>query len=328
MILTYRGVQSSRKDLPAGSPQGAYLGGLIFIIKFNGAFLRPTIPRNHLLQNSSSVKVKFVDDGSAAASIDLEASLVPDDASRPKPVNFHERCGLILPPENNPLQYILMEAEEFTTANNMIINKKKTEAMMFSFSRKYDFPPEVKFSDGSVMNVVSVKTILGVQISDDLKWNNNTKFIVSKARSKIWILRRLLPLKLSHMELFDVYAKEVRSILEYAVPVWHSGLTRKQTSEIEGVQKLAFKIILREGYSTYERACAFFQSHTLEKRRQQLCLNFARKNLKSEKSFFTLHSNNLNLRNQKQKVKEFRCNTMRFQRSSLPYLSALLNSQN
>ena len=97
----------------------------------------------------------------------------------------------------------------------MIINKKKTEAMMFSFSRKFDFPPEVKFSDGSVMNVVSVKTILGVQISDDLKWNNNTKYIVSKARTKIWILRRLLPLKLSHMELFDVYAKEVRSILEY-----------------------------------------------------------------------------------------------------------------
>ena len=28
--------------------------------------------------------------------------------------------------------------------------------------------------------------------------------------------------------MFDVYIKEIRSILEFAVPVWHSGLTRKQ----------------------------------------------------------------------------------------------------
>ena len=32
MILTYRGEHSRLKDLPAGSPQGAYLGGLIFMI--------------------------------------------------------------------------------------------------------------------------------------------------------------------------------------------------------------------------------------------------------------------------------------------------------
>ena len=39
--------------------------------------------------------------------------------------------------------------------------------------------------------------------------------------------------KFTHYELYDVYQKEVRSVLEYAVPVWHSGLTQKQTSEIE-----------------------------------------------------------------------------------------------
>ena len=124
---------------------------------------------------------------------------------------------------------------------------------MFTFSRNYDFPPEIAFSDGSLLNVVSEKTILGVQISDDLKWKSNTSFIVSKARGKIWILRRLLPYNFSSLELFDVYIKEVRSILEYAVPVWHPGLTRKQSSEIEAVQKTSFKIILRQNYSNYNR---------------------------------------------------------------------------
>ena len=45
MFLTFNNIQSSQKPLPGGGPQGAYLGGLIFIIKYNGAFLRPPVPR-------------------------------------------------------------------------------------------------------------------------------------------------------------------------------------------------------------------------------------------------------------------------------------------
>ena len=36
MYLTYKGAQSSKKMLPGGGPQGAYLGGLIFIINTMG----------------------------------------------------------------------------------------------------------------------------------------------------------------------------------------------------------------------------------------------------------------------------------------------------
>ena len=326
MTLTYRGAQSSERVLPGGSPQGAFLGGLIFMIKFNGAFLRPPIPRNTLIKKAPSIAVKFVDDGTVAAGISLETCLVPDSSSRPKPLTFRERCGFVLPPENNPVQCLLEDTERFTKDNNMIINKKKTEAMLFSFSRKFDFPPELKFEDGSIMQTVTVKTILGVQISDDLKWKHNTNFIVSKARGKIWILRRLQPLNFSFSELFDVYIKEIRSILEYAVPVWHSGLTHKQSSEIEAVQKLAFRLILRQKYSDYNSACAFFATDTLERRRQDLCLRFARKNMSSSNSFFTIPNTNVNLRERKQN-NEFRCNTKRFQRSSLPFLASLINEK-
>ena len=41
MVLTYNNTKSSLKYLPGGGPQGAFLGGLIFMIKYNGAFLRP-----------------------------------------------------------------------------------------------------------------------------------------------------------------------------------------------------------------------------------------------------------------------------------------------
>ena len=237
MILTFKGAQSSRKRLPGGTAQGAYLGGLIFIIKFNGAFLRPSIPRNNLLHDASTESLKYIDDGTVAATINLTTYLIPDPILRQRPLSFRERCQLVLPAENNPLQYILTDTEEFAARNKMLINKKKTEVMMFSTSRKLDFPPELHFADHTIVQTTSEKTLLGVVITDDLKWKKNTEFIVSKAKRKIWILRRLHHLNLSIFDLYDVYTKEIRSLLEFAVPVWHSGLTRKQSASIEAVQK-------------------------------------------------------------------------------------------
>ena len=108
MYVTYNGAKSSMKMLPGGGPQGAYLGGIIFIIKYNGAFLRPPITR-HIqgpVTKWKAVKVKFVDDGTVAVSVDLKWCLVPDQVKRDRPINFHELTGHILPETNNLLQYM------------------------------------------------------------------------------------------------------------------------------------------------------------------------------------------------------------------------------
>ena len=45
MTMTFGKSTSSPRKLPGSTPQGALLGGLIFIVKYNGASLRPQIPR-------------------------------------------------------------------------------------------------------------------------------------------------------------------------------------------------------------------------------------------------------------------------------------------
>ena len=91
----------------------------------------------------------------------------------------------------------------------------------------------------------------------------------------------MVKLGLDIYQMFDVYCKEVRSILELAVPVWHPGLTKKNTDDIERVQRVAFKIILQNQYRSYSVACRAFSTLTLEQRRENLSLKFARTNLKS-----------------------------------------------
>ena len=328
MHLTFNGAQSTTKMLPGGGPQGAYLGGLIFIIKYNGAFLRPPIPRLIAgpVTSSKSEKVKFVDNGTIAVSVDLKACLAPDPVLRPRPLNYHERTGHILPSENNLLQYFIKDAEEFVLNNNMVINKRKTKVISFTKSRKWDFPPELLFSDGVQLDCMSETTLLGVVISQDLRWAKNTEFICQKARQKLWILRRMLNFQLNIHQLFDVYIKEVRSLLELAVPVWHSGLTKQQSNDIERVQKLAFRIILGDNYANYETACDILYADTLETRRIKLCSKFAAKNLKSEHPMFQKVGTHANTRQKSDLVKEYRCNFGRYQKSSIPFLAKLLNT--
>ena len=60
--------------------------------------------------------------------------------------------------------------------------------------------------------------VLGVILTSDLSWKSNTKYITDRGYSKLWLLRRLKIIGANTKELTDVYNKQVRSILEYAVP--------------------------------------------------------------------------------------------------------------
>ena len=198
--------------------------------------------------------------------------------------------------------------------------------MLFNTSRKWDFPVELSFEDGSQLQCVKEIKLVGVYVTEDLKWQRNTDYICSKARRKLWLLRRMKELNLSTMQLLDVYGKKVRSILEMAVPVWHGALTQKQNKAIESVQKVAFKIILNHSYKSYNNALKTLDQETLYQRRVNICKKFASKNIKTELSLFEKHPHHPNTRSKPKIAKEFKCNTTRYSKSSLPFLSKLLNT--
>ena len=138
----------------------------------------------------------------------------------------------------------------------------------------------------------------------------------------------MIKLELDTFTMFDVYTKEVRSILELAVPVWHSGLTKNQTRDIERIQRISFQIILGSAYVNYKQACNLLGSQTLEERRVKLCLKFARQNVKSDNCMFKKPANTVITRHSNRLVREYKCRTKRYQNSSLPYLAKLLNKNN
>ena len=279
MFMRYRGAQSSQKLLPGSSPQGAFLGILLFIIIFNGAALRPSIPRNYELN------LKYIDDLSLLVALNLKKVLIKDPFEREKPLTFNERNQLILPSACNPLQNQLNRLKIFTDRKLLKIKEKKTNIMKFNFSKQLDFPPELTIGGfKNKLEVIQKTKLLGIMVTDDLKWNANTNYICKRAYKRMWTLRQMKRLDIEPYVILDVYIKEIRAVLELAVPAWHSALTKKQTAEIERVQKVACNIILSDSKTgcsefSYDMSLVVLGLEPLGVRRRRLCETFARKSL-------------------------------------------------
>ena len=95
----------------------------------------------------------------------------------------------------------------------MRINVPKTKIMLFNTSRKFDFPPEMilpNSSSAEYLDVVEFTRLLGIQISTDLRWTEQTNFIRKKANSKLRMLRRMKILNIDPYIIVDFYAVFVR----------------------------------------------------------------------------------------------------------------------
>ena len=200
--------------------------------------------------------------------------------------------------------------------------------MLFNNSKIIAIMPKFTLGNEEI-NLVEELKVLGVVLSSDLKWNSHTDHIITSAFKKVWMLRRLKSLGTALPELKDIYIQHVRSILEFAVPVWHSGLTQCNRSDIERVQKSAMHIILGDSYTTYENALRTMDLETLESRRSRLCSKFAIKSLKHPKhsKWFKVNKKTTVTRQPQPKFCPVVWRTNRFKQSPISYLTDVLNKK-
>ena len=111
LLLNYDGKIAKTRRLPGGAPAGSLLGGILFIVKFNGVILRPNIPRPLALKPSSHHHEKYMDDASTAVIVRLKNDLISDPVLREKPLNYSERTQQILPKDKKMLQHFPEDIE-------------------------------------------------------------------------------------------------------------------------------------------------------------------------------------------------------------------------
>ena len=176
------------------------------------------------------------------------------------------------------------------------------------------------------IETVSETKLLGTIITDDLKWDKNTEYLVKKANKRLRMLHIASKYTSKFSDLKIIYKLFIRSILEQSAVVWHSSLIQRNSDDIERVQKSAVKIMMGQKYDEYDEALKYLNLEKLSERRQKLCLSFAKKCIKHEKAkqLFPLNNHIKHLRNNERFKVNF-ASSERYKKSSIPYMQNLLN---
>ena len=316
MVVKWKGILSSLRPLPGGGPQGGTLG-----------------IEEYLSQNNDNVdfldlseKFKFIDDLSTLeiiillsiglASYDFQCH-VPSDVGID---HFY------LDPNYLQSQEYLKKISKWTEQKQMQLNTKKTNYMLFNFTKKYQFNTRLKL-EGQNLDQVHETKLLGLVIRDDLSWKSNTSVITRKAYSRMVIIKKLVKFNVPLEDLLHIYSLYIRSVTEQSAVVWHNSITKGEQKDLERIQKVALRIILGSNYTSYAEALRYTGLNTLATRRKHLCLKFAIKCVKNQSTawMFPKKVQQVDTR-YPEKFVVTNAKTDRLAKSAIPYMQKLLNT--
>ena len=296
------GTKSELVHITCGVPQGTLSGPKLFTILIKG------------VKCPKVSSYKFVDDKTLAHSYSGD------------PSEF--------------LQEVLNIEVSETKKDKMVINEAKCNIITFNFSR-INCGPQNLLLNGNLVKSVERITLLGVIITADLRWKENTAEICRKVNTKLYILWKLKQFGVKLDKLLTVWKVLLRPITEYTAPLWHSGLSACDSKILERLQKKALGLILGTTYVDnkryykvkgeavpYEVALTNLDLPTLAGRRETLTRKFALDtfNNPNHKGFFDETTNVRSNARFKPAVQEYTCRTVRLKNSAIPYMSRLLNN--
>ena len=235
-------------------------------------------------------RFKYIDDLSVLQLVCLSGLLTE--------YNFKEQVASdvgiddkFLPSTNFECQDTLNFISNWTKENQMKLNAKKCNYMVFSRS-------EEKFAtrltvDNVKLDRLSESKILGLYLSEDMSWARNCKEICMRAYSRMQMITKLKYVGVKTEDLLEIYILYIRSIAEYFSVAFHSCLTIELSDKLERIKKTSLKIILGDMYIDYASSLEMSGLETLYSRRTKRCLDFVLKCLKYPKNsrFFSLNKN-------------------------------------
>ena len=317
MKVKWHGVLSSERKLNGGVAQGSTFGIWQYLAGSNDN--ANCVPEKY--------RYKFVDDLSVLEKINLLiVGLASHNLKLSVPNDILVENQIIDPVHLKSQQY-LNEIAKWTADHKGILNEKKTKVMIFNYSRDHQFTTRLQLNNHNI-EIINETRLLGVQVTDDLKWNRNTEILVKKANQRMQILRKASEFTSKISDRRQIYILYVRSILEQSCVVWNSSLTQENIQDLERVQKAAVRVMLGQKYTNYEDGLEQLNLKKLSERRNELCLRFAKKCLENEKTqlYFPLKVRKHQMKTRKpHKYSQNKVKTNRLQSSAIPMMQKQLN---
>ena len=203
-VVVVDGVKSEVQPVQAGVPQGSRLGPLLFIIFMND-----------IKNNLESEVLIFADDTTLLAS------------------------GLNTEQTSSQLNRDLTKIQLWSSTWKVKFNAEKSKNMVFSNKQLLNIPT-ILFNNTNIERVTSHRH-LGVYLTTSLDWSLHVHHICLRASRKLAVLRSVKELSRSTLDL--LYKLTVRSLIDYALPLYYGTLNQSLVRRLNLIQYRAAKLV-------------------------------------------------------------------------------------
>ena len=231
-------------------------------------------------------------------------------------------CRTLLHAPKSPALFMNVEVEAW--GKNMKVNSAKTQ--MLCISEVPNVRSYMVVGDKRIISGDSLK-ILGFMFGRKPNVATHMKLMLLKLRRRLWIITNLKRSGTQRKGLVKIFLSLVRPVADFAAPIYHPMLTKKQSDAIEKIQMRAFKIIFGNTVS-YRQVLASTGLQTMHERQEQLLHTFAEKtsnNKRFSHAWFPKSADiGYEVRN-RNKYKEFHAKTTRMYNSPIYRMRRILN---
>ena len=154
---------------------------------------------------------------------------------------FADDCYLVIPASNETSRSAEMKnVQEWATANNLLLNTKKSQEMVFGKPRTRASGKDIVPEMPDVTRVTSMK-ILGVVISNNFSMEQHVQAIISSSGQALYALRVLKSHGMCEASLQTVFQSTVVSRLTYASPAWRGFVSAAALERVDGFLRKSMK---------------------------------------------------------------------------------------